>query len=42
MEFNWSIYINGGIWLIILILIIYLAFRRLRIKENEDFEKRDN
>jgi len=42
MEFTWPIYINGGLWIVLLILIIYLAFRRLRIKETEDFEKRDN
>jgi len=30
------------IWAVILVLIIYLAFRQNRIKKNEKFEQRDN
>lgn len=30
------------IWAVILVLIIYLAFRRNRIKKTEKFEQRDN
>lgn len=35
-----SIYGIG--FLILIALLIYLIFRRIRIKETEDFEKRDN
>lgn len=34
--------IQGLIWGIVLIALIYLIFRRISIKETEDFEKRDN
>lgn len=34
--------IHGVIWGIGFILLIYLFFRRLKIRKNEDFEKRDN
>ncbi|WP_262485621.1 hypothetical protein [Crocinitomix algicola] len=34
--------IHGIIWGVGLILIIYLIFRRIRIKKEEDFEERDN
>ncbi len=39
---NWPIYINLGIWAVLLILVIYLIFRRVRISKEETFEKRDN
>ncbi len=29
-------------WIAIGIILIYLIFRRLKIKETEDFENRDN
>ncbi len=30
------------IWAIFAVIIMYLIFRRLRIKKEEDFENRDN
>ena len=37
-----AIFLQLFIWAIIAIILIYLIFRRIRIKETEDFEKRDN
>lgn len=34
--------IYGGGFIIILGIVIYLIFRRSRIKETEDFDDRDN
>ena len=33
---------EGLIFIIIIILLIYLVVRRIRIKETENFEDRDN
>jgi len=35
-----SIYSFG--FIVVIVLLIYLIFRRIRIKEQENFEKRDN
>jgi hypothetical protein len=34
--------IYGFGFIVVAILLLYLIFRRVRIKETEDFEKRDN
>lgn len=34
--------IHGVIWGTAIVLLIYLLFRRLKIRKTEDFEKRDN
>jgi len=39
-EILLSIY--GVIGLAVLVIIVYLIFRRIEIKKKEDFEKRDN
>lgn len=36
------ILIYAGFWLVIGLLLVYLLFRRLRIRDEETFEKRDN
>jgi hypothetical protein len=33
---------QGLIWGICLVILIYLIFRRIKIKKNEDFEERNN
>lgn len=33
---------SGLLWVGIAIILVYLVIRRIRIKETEDFEKRDN
>jgi len=37
-----AILIQGLIWLGIFITLVYLIVRRIKIKETEDFEDRDN
>ncbi|AEL28460.1 hypothetical protein Cycma_4775 [Cyclobacterium marinum DSM 745] len=34
--------IQSFFWVVFLIIFIYLIFRRINIKEREDFEDRDN
>ena len=34
--------LHGLFWGSCLIILVYLIFRRIRIKKTEDFEKRDN
>lgn len=34
--------IHGLIWGGALVIIIFLIFRRIKLKKKEDFEKRDN
>jgi hypothetical protein len=34
--------VEGLIFVIVIILLIYLVVRRIRIKETENFEDRDN
>lgn len=37
-----AIGINVAIWGIGFILLVYLIFKRIKDKKNEDFEQRDN
>ena len=39
---NVILYIYGLIWIIVIILIIYLIIKRLKNRDSENFEKRDN
>lgn len=34
--------IYGLFWLAVIVIIIYLIIRRVKLKKQEDFEKRDN
>lgn len=37
-----AILIQLGIWTVILIILIYLIFRRMKVRKTEKFEHRDN
>ncbi len=41
-EFKIALAIHGLIWGGGFIILVFLLFRRLKIREKEDFEKRDN
>lgn len=38
----WFIGIEGLVFLAIIIVIIFLIYRRIQIRKSENFEKRDN
>jgi len=42
MDATYIIGIQALIWSILLILLIYLFFKRLRVRKTETFEQRDN
>ncbi len=42
MVFNILLGLYAGGWIIILILLIYLIFKRIEDKKKEKFEDRDN
>ena len=37
-----SVLLSIAFWIAVAIILIYLIIRRIKIKESEDFEKRDN
>jgi len=37
-----AILIQLGIWAFILILLVYLIFRKMKVRKSENFEQRDN